>query len=165
MIDRLPQPRSHADCQSKFPWRKEGRLYNIRRMRGRQLGSWLITLFLPAFLIAADKPVGPYGVPDDDAIAKATKLIKQTFAHEYVAATTLPQRATLARRLLKEAVDTHEDTPARYALLCEARDLAAKSADAPTACRAIELLSQTYGVAPGEMTVAALFHANRTAPT
>jgi hypothetical protein len=140
-------------------------LYTIRRMRGRQLGSWLLTLFLPAFLIAAEKPVGPYGVPDDDAVVKATKLIKQTFAQDYVAATTLPQRATLAKRLLKEAVDTRDDTPARYALLCEARDLAAKSADAPTACRAIELLSQTYGVASGEMTVAALSNVSRVALT
>src|SRR5258706_8785086 len=141
MIDRLPQPRSHADCQSKFPWRKEGRLYNIRRMRGRQLGSWLITLFLPAFLIASDKPVGPYGVPDDDAVVKATRLIKQTFAQEYVAATTLPQRATLARRLLKEAVETHEGIPAREPPLREARGLAAKSAGAPTPRRAHLLLS------------------------
>jgi hypothetical protein len=134
-------------------------------MRGRQLGSWLLTLFLPAFLVAADKPAGPYGVPDDDAVAKATKLIKQTFAQDYAAATTLPLRATLARRLLKEAVDTRDETPERYALLCEARDLAAKSADAPTACRAIELLSQTYGVAAGEMTVTALSNASRVALT
>src|SRR4051812_28495269 len=118
MIARRPPPRSHPDRQSKFPWRKGALLYTIRRMRGRQLGSWLITLFLPAILIASDKPAGPFGVPDDDAIAKATRLIKQTFAQDYAAATTLPQRATLAKRLLKEAVDTRDDTPARYALLC-----------------------------------------------
>jgi hypothetical protein len=134
-------------------------------MRGRQLGSWLLTLLLPVFLIAADKPVGRFGVPDEDAVAQATKLIKQTFAQEYAGATTPPLRATLAKRLLKEAVDTREDTPARYALLCEARDLAAKSADAVTACRAIDLLSQAYGVAPGEMMVTALSNASRVALT
>jgi hypothetical protein len=135
-------------------------------MRERQsVGMWLVTLLLPSILIAADVERAPFGVPDDQAAAKATKLIKQVFAQEYGAATTLPKRAELARRLLKEAIDTRDDTPARYALLCEARDLGAKAADAPTACRAIELLCQNYGIAPGEMTVAALSNASRVALT
>ena len=37
--------------------------------------------------------------------------------------------------------------------------------DAPTACRAIDLLAQMYGLAPGEMTVAALSTASRIALT
>jgi hypothetical protein len=134
-------------------------------MRLRQLGTWVVILLLTSILLAADKPSPPFGVPNDDAIAKATKLIKQTFAQEYGAAATLPQRAALAQRLLKEAIDTRDDTPARYVLLCEARDLAAKAADAPTACRAIDLLAQMYGVAPGEPTVTALFNASRIALT
>jgi hypothetical protein len=134
-------------------------------MRERQVGMWVVTLLLPSLLIAADVQRAPFGVPDEQAVAEATRLIKQVFAKDYAAATTLPQRSALARRLLKEAVDTRDDTPARYALLCEARDLAAKSADAPTACRTVELLAQSYGIAPGEMTLAALSTASRVALT
>ncbi|HEY7115897.1 MAG TPA: hypothetical protein VH475_04895, partial [Tepidisphaeraceae bacterium] len=136
-------------------------------MRLRQLGTCLITLLiLCRALHAADtKADAPFGVPSDDAIAKATKLVRQTFATEYAAATNLTQRAALARRLLKEALDTKDDVPARYVLLCECRDLAATSADAPTACRAIDQLVKTYGVAPGEMTLSALSTAARVALT
>src|SRR4051812_24277550 len=73
------------------------------------------------------------GVPDDESVARATKLVKTTFAQEYAAAVNVDLRAALAKRLLKEALDTREDAVARYALLCEARELAARSADAPTA--------------------------------
>jgi hypothetical protein len=138
-------------------------------MRPLQSGFRLATLILALFSIAADssntKPAGPFGVPDDDSIAKATRLIKKTFAQEYFSATTLPQRSALAQKLLKEAQDTIDNSPVRYVLLTEARDLAAKSADAPTACHAIDFLAQFYGVAPGEMTVAALSTASRIALT
>jgi hypothetical protein len=143
-------------------------------MSGRKMGFCLAMLILPCACFAAppaaDKapdvaPAGTFGVPNEDAIAKATRLIKTTFAQEYYSATTLPQRATLAQRLLKEAAETTDDSPVRYVLLCEARDLAAKAADAPTACRAVDLLAQFFGVAPGEMTLAALSTAARVALT
>src|SRR5262249_51497819 len=123
-------------------------------MRPCQLGLCFVTLLAVTFAFAADptnprppSPAGPYCVPGEEAISKATRLIKQTFAQEYFSATTLPQRSALAQRLLKEAEDTPDDAPVRYVLLCEARDLGAKSADTVTACRAIELLAQLYGVA------------------
>jgi hypothetical protein len=125
-------------------------------------------LVITPFALGAESTsssTGPFGAPDDEAVAKATQLIKSTFAREYVAATTITARAALAQRLLKEAVDTKENTAARYALLIEARDLAAKSADASTACKAIDLLAKAYGVAAGEMTLAALSTAARVALT
>lgn len=136
-------------------------------MRQRQLGFALAWITLAVLSMGADAPksAGPFGVPDDEAIGKATRLIKQTFAQDYFSATTFPQRSALAQRLLKEAQETSDNTPVRYVLLCEARDIAAKAADAPTACRAIDLLAQFYGVAPGEMTVAALSTASRVALT
>jgi hypothetical protein len=67
--------------------------------------------------------------------------------------------------LLKEAIDTTDDVACRYVLLTESRDLAAKSADAATACRAIDLLAEHYGVPVGEMTLAALSSAGRVALT
>jgi PA14 domain len=105
------------------------------------------------------------GVPDSEAIARATALIKKTFAEEYAAARTPIQRAALASRFLKEAVQTRDNPPARYVLLCEARDLASKSGDAKVACRAVEHLSKHYGVAAGEMALAALSEVGRSALT
>ena len=134
-------------------------------MREKRAGIWLAALLLPSLVLGAEVSRGPYGVPDEESVAKETKLIKQVFAKEYTSARTLPDRAALARRLLKEAVETSQDTPARYALLCEARDLAAKSADSATACRAVSLLAQNYGIAPGEMTLTALSTASRVALT
>jgi len=135
-------------------------------MRLRQLGIVGVTLIVfAAFVLGAGESSAPLGVPADEDVAKAVRLIKQTFAQEYAAATTLPQRSALAQRLLKEAIDTKEDGPNRYALLCESRDLAAKSADAVTACRAIDQLARAYGVASGEMTLAALSNAGRIALT
>jgi hypothetical protein len=137
-------------------------------MSKSQLG-YLVPLLL-TLVAATTKPTTQptetsFGVPSDDAIATATALIKKTFAQDYAAAPTLPHRATHAQRLLKEALDTRDDTPARYVLLCESRDLAARAADAPTACRAIDALAKTYGLAPGEMTLAALNTAARIALT
>jgi hypothetical protein len=140
-------------------------------MRMRQLGPSLLAILLIATTRALaadptpDKPTPPFGVPADDALAAATALVKRTYAQDYAAATTLPLRTLLAQRLLKEALDTKDDTPARYILLCESRDLAARAADAPTACRAIDTLAKFYGVSPGEMTVAALSAAARVALT
>src|SRR5436190_13517800 len=101
-------------------------------MRCGQVGLLIAGLMLCAAARGAERvPDAPLGVPDDAAVARATKLIKQTFATEYGAAKTLPLQAALAQRLLKEAVDTKEDLAARYVLLCEARDLAARAAEAP----------------------------------
>jgi hypothetical protein len=135
-------------------------------MSTRQLGSSLLVVLLTTTLtfaadVASEKPAPPYGVPADEAVAAATALVKRTYAQDYATANTLQLRALLGRRLLKEALDTKDDTPARYVLLCESRDLSARAADAATACRAIDTLARLYGVAPGEMTVGALSAAAR----
>jgi len=138
-------------------------------MSTRQLGLYVLAILLLAPPIQAadstDKPPPPFGVPSDDALAAATALVKRTYAQDFANATTLQLRTTLAQRLLKEALDTRDDTPARYVLLCESRDLAARAADAPTACRAIDTLAKMYGVPSGEMTLAARSAAARVALT
>jgi hypothetical protein len=136
------------------------------------MGFWVVlfsaaAMAMPVWAVekagVADTP--PFGAPDEGAVARSMKLIRQTFEREYAGATSVAARAALAQRLLKEAVETKEDKPTRYALLCEARDLAAKGADAATACRAIDLLAAQFGVTPGEMTVAALSGVARIALT
>jgi len=160
-------------------------------MRNRVL---ILTLCLAASAFAADKPAkskpipaakeapvvsapapaplpGPFGVPDDAALARAAKTIKATFDLEYRQASAnatadgLAKRDSLANRLYKEAQETRDDPAARYVLLTETRDWAAKAGNAPLACRAIEEIAHTFGVAPAEMTIAALNLASRFAVT
>lgn len=134
-------------------------------MRYGQLGLLMILAVTSRGAPAEPVQAPPYGVPSEEAIASATRLVKETFRAEYAAAVSLPQRAALAQRLLKEAKETQGEAAARYVLLCEARDLGAKAADAPTACRAIEMLGRQFGMATGEATVTALSTAARVALT
>src|SRR5881392_2685798 len=88
-------------------------------MPTRQLGLSLIAVVLASGLalgaeVSTEKPAPPFGVPGDEALAAATALVKRTYSQEYATATTPQLRTVLARRLLKEALDTKDDTPARY---------------------------------------------------
>jgi len=107
-----------------------------------------------------DFPTGPFGVPDQQSIARATKTVREAFRDLYIQATAsaagLPPRAALATRLYQESRDTRDDNAARYVLLCEARDWAAKAAEPALACRAIDDLARLYAVAPGELAITAL---------
>lgn len=134
-------------------------------MRNGQLGLYLIFAAMSGLALGEPSQAPPFGVPGEEAIASATRLVKETFRAEYAAAISLPQRASLAQRLLKEAQATQGEAAARYVLLCEARDLGAKAADAVTACRAIEMLGRQFGMATGEATVSALSTAARVALT
>ncbi|HSI34894.1 MAG: PA14 domain-containing protein [Phycisphaerae bacterium] len=114
-------------------------------------------------------PTGPFGVPDQQSIARATKIVREAFRDLYIQATAsaagLPPRAALAKRLYQESRDTRDDNAARYVLLCEARDWAAKAAEPALACRAIDDLARLYAVAPGEHWVTALSLAARFTST
>jgi hypothetical protein len=134
-------------------------------MRRWQTLCFAVTLLLLSCPCRAGEGSTVLGVPDEESVARATKLIRTTFAQEYAAAVNLDLRAALARRLLKEAMETRDDAVARYALLCETREMAAKSADAATACRAIDELVRQYGVSPGEITLTALSAVARVALT
>lgn len=123
---------------------------------------WL-AIFSIASLALGQAVDAPAGVPDPESIARATRLVKTTFREEYGTLTTPARRASLAQRLCREADQTRDDPVARYVLLCEARDLAAGAGDASTAARAIGELSRLYGVAPGEMIIAALAISARNA--
>src|SRR4051794_39660214 len=111
-----------------FPYHRHRAARSSRADRGlamsvRQPRLWLLVLLAVAPAVtarAAEDFAG--GVPDAEAVTRATRLIKQTFATEYGSATTFAGRAALAQRLLKEAVDTKDESAARYVLLCEARD-------------------------------------------
>ncbi len=100
-------------------------------------------------------------VPDDEAIARASKMVRSLYADEYNHTITLAQRAALGARFLKEALETKDDLAARFVLLCEARDWSAKGGEPATACRAIEELTRQFAIPPAEMTLNALQMAQR----
>jgi len=100
-------------------------------------------------------------VPDEKAIATAQRLMREVFAAEYAAADTSGRRA-LARKFLRQACFSEEDPAARYVLLCEARDIAARNGDPETSFRAITQLTARYGTDPVPMTLAAMSVACRS---
>src|SRR5262249_6318222 len=77
-------------------------------------------------------------VPAAEAQKKAEALIHELYEKEYAkAAKDRAARSQLAVTLLQEGRDTNDDWAGRFVLFREARDLAARAGDAPTALQAI----------------------------
>lgn len=89
-------------------------------------------------------------VPSAKSVAESHKLIKDLFKKEY-ARPAAKDQAALAARLLKQAAESKGDPPARFALLEEARDLAAKAGDATTAMKAADQLAVSFKVSRGKV--------------
>ncbi len=104
----------------------------------------------------------PAPVPDADSLARAQRMVREVFAADFLLNDRLSRRA-LARRLIDQAADTADEPAARFALLSDARDVAAAAGDAHTATRAIRQLARSFAVDPLSMTLAALMAARRAA--
>jgi hypothetical protein len=88
-------------------------------------------------------------VPSAEDQAKAEKVIKGIFKDEYkLAAKEAEAKVKLAAEFLKNAAETTEDAPARYVLLREAYDLAARGGDVPLAFAAAEEMERTFLINP-----------------
>jgi WD40 repeat protein len=86
-----------------------------------------------------------FNPPDSNALAKANKTLGKMFKEDLATAKNDPAAArALAETLLREARQTNEDPPLRFAALALARDLAAQEADTGTALTAIEELAKHY---------------------
>jgi WD40 repeat protein len=103
----------------------------------------------PADFVPARKEPPPIArkpaVPDDDALAAADKEVKEVHKAEYAKKRTADMKA-LAALLLKKGIDTKGRPAARYVLLREARDLAARAGDVLAALRAAEEMANTFDV-------------------
>ena len=86
---------------------------------------------------------GPAEVPDTAKISESRKLVRDLFKQQYARSKDWPD---LAKKLLKQADEAANDPPARYAMLDEARLLAAKAGDAETAVKATETLLASFKV-------------------
>src|SRR5436190_10373623 len=86
-------------------------------------------------------------VPDDAALKEAEKTIKGLFKDDY-AKRAPADRLALAKNLLKQGIDTKDDNAARYVLLRESQDLAARGGDIETAFRAVDEMCRIYSSNP-----------------
>lgn len=94
----------------------------------------------PQFGAAARTPV-----PSTESQTQALKLIREVFKADYAKMGAADKQA-LAEKLLKQSADPKNDPATRYALLREARDLAAKAADLTLAERMCDLLAKDFEV-------------------
>ena len=81
-------------------------------------------------------------------VAKAETLVKGVFKAEYDSNKTA-DKVALAMKLLQEAPGTASDA-ARYVMLRDARNIAARAGNAVLALQAAEVLASGYQVSPGK---------------
>jgi hypothetical protein len=108
--------------------------------------------------VAAGGPVpkaARLAVPDADAVAKAEANVRSLFKDEYARRQPAEKKA-LAQKLFELAEQTRDDPAARYALLCEARDLAAEGNDPALMVQAVEGIAKWYDVDGTAQKLAAL---------
>src|SRR5439155_21454636 len=91
-------------------------------------------------------------VPPAADVARAEATVKELFKADY-AKTKTADRVALAAKFLRDATDAKEEPAARFVLLREARDLAAKAGDPTLALQAADELVTQFKVPPGETRV------------
>ena len=89
---------------------------------------------------AAKPPADALPIPDPEAVATAIAAVRSELAKEYTY-NRPDDISVLADNLRRRAGSARVSKPLRYGLLQEARSLAIKAADAPTAFRSIEDLA------------------------
>jgi hypothetical protein len=92
-------------------------------------------------------------VPSKEEISKAEALVRDLFKAEY-ARTKTSDRLALAAKLLEQAKETKEEPAARYVLLREARDIAARAGDVTVAMDAADEIAGAYQVNTAAMRAA-----------
>jgi formylglycine-generating enzyme required for sulfatase activity len=100
---------------------------------------------LASIVLCQDTPNQRLAEPTADAQKQSEKLIRDLFKEEYAKRTTTDQHA-LAKKLLQQGIDTKDDSPTKYVLFREAREIAAKFADVETALAAIAETAKHYEI-------------------
>ncbi|HEV8292712.1 MAG TPA: hypothetical protein VGP94_12350, partial [Tepidisphaeraceae bacterium] len=137
-----------------------GRLWT--QMGGRITSCAIFGLCASAALaLAATGPTLQH-VPDEPSQAQAQRMVKEVFAKELASQDT-DQRRALAQKLIAAAMESEDDAAARYVLLKEARDVAARAGDAFVARRAISLIGKFYAIDQAKMVLVAMNSAQNAA--
>lgn len=111
-----------------------------------------MSLALLLLLLGQDGPKPP---PDPAAQQASLKVVREVFKEEY--SKKLPaDRASFARKLLKQAEETKEDPSSRFVLLIEARDIAAEAGIPDLSMQAVDLLSREFRVDAPAIRIATL---------
>jgi WD40 repeat protein len=119
-----------------------------------------------AALFASQPSAGKLPVPDAAAQARAEALVKRILGEEYARAAKDPAaRSKLVRLLWEQGKETRDDGALRFVLLREARDQAARCADAPTALLILGDLARDFAVDEPTLKVEALLLARSAATT
>jgi hypothetical protein len=118
----------------------------MKKLRRIVLGAVLVgSIWAGVWSVRADDRAP---VPSTEQIAKAEELIRDLFKSDYSKARTADRQA-LAYKLLQQAKETKDDPSARYVLLREARDIAARVGDATIAMEAAGEIATGYQVGAG----------------
>ena len=96
----------------------------------------------------ADDATKKHTVPDAAAQEKALALIREVFADEQQKAKTAQERLALARKMIGQAEETHNDDAACWVLLDRARRVAAKAGSAEVAINAAQQKAAMFDVDP-----------------
>jgi hypothetical protein len=103
-------------------------------------------------------------VPEGPALDQAEAGIRELYKDDYKK-TKHSELTAFAERLLEQAGNVKDDPVARYVLLREAREVAARAADADLAYKAIEELANYFALDARKMKIAVLDRAVREAHT
>jgi hypothetical protein len=117
----------------------------MSRLSAAILGVLILATTLSAQTTAPATAPARLAIPTAAEQARGRALVRQVFAREFEK-TAFADRRKLAQTLLSQARDTHDDSAARYALLMEASQLAAGTADALTALAALDEAARVYAL-------------------
>lgn len=101
-------------------------------------------------------------IPDKTASDRAEQEIRNLYKGDYAKTKTSDQRE-LAKKLLKQGLETKDDPTARYVLLREAARLAGLACDFQEAFRAVDALKRDYAVDAVALKMEALQSGSQTA--
>ena len=101
---------------------------------------------------ASAKPKEKLAPPDEATQKQALAMIRETYRDDYRAA----DKAALAKKLVEKADESKSDAVARFALLQEAKKLAAEAFQGELAFEVIDALASEYDVRGPEMKAAVL---------
>ncbi|HBI46073.1 MAG TPA: hypothetical protein DDY78_24940, partial [Planctomycetales bacterium] len=103
--------------------------------------------------------------PTSDDLVKARDAVKQEYKADYDKLNTPKDKSDLADKLRTEAFAAKDKPDRQYALLIEARDLAARGEDLAASQRIIDETAMTFAIDPKEAKEAALLTAGATFST